>query len=267
MISHRLDQGLQNQKFCCLVCNKQYTRKTSLEKHKILCDFKIKSQREKQIETEELGDLPNQYQLVKIVQELTLKMMKMEEKMEDMQKWIERKKRKINVIAWLNTNVNPTTGFKEWENTNIEVNQSHFENLMENSLFYTIQRIFEHNLIENNEGFVYPIKCFSQKSGIFYVCEKNMEGLPEWRQLVLNDMNILLKTIQNHMIKTLSNWKIANQGKFNDNDKISELFNKAIIKLMSISFTQDATLSRIKNGLYNYLKTDLKLNMDYEFEF
>jgi len=36
---------------------------------------------------------------------------------------------------------------------------------------------------------------------------------------------------------------------------------------MGISFTQDSTLSRIKNGLYNFLKTDIKHMIDYEFEF
>lgn len=91
--------------------------------------------------------------------------------------------------------------------------------------------------------------------------------MPEWRLMVLNDMNILLKNIQNNIIKQLSIWKSLNQSKLNDNDKVSDIFNKAIIKLMSISFTQDASLSRIKNSLYNYLKTDLKIHMDYEFEF
>jgi len=253
-------------KYNCIVCNKQYTRKSSLEKHKILCDFKIKSQRERIIETEELGDLPNQYELIKIVQELSLKMEKMEEKMEDMQKWIDKKKKKINVIAWLNSNINPTIGFKEWVTSQIKVTQDHFEILMENSLFHTIQRIFEQNLCENTD-FIYPIKCFSQKVGIFYICEKMENNLPEWRPMVLTDMILLLKNIQNCMIKELSNWKMLNQVKFNDNVKISDLFNKAIIKLMSISFSQDATLSRIKNGLYNYLKSDLKMHMDYEFEF
>jgi len=253
-------------KHICVICNKQYTKKNSLERHKILCEFKMKSQREKQIEEEELGDMPNQLQLIKIVQDLTLKMVKMEEKMEEMQKWIERKKRKINVIAWLDTNINPTMGFKEWVLNYVNVNQKHFECLMENSLFCTIQQIFEF-ILENNNDFIYPIRCFSQKSGIFYICEKTDCQAPQWRQLVLTDMNYLLKTIQNKMIAELSKWKLENQNKFNENDKISELFNKAIIKLMSISFTQDATFSRIKNGLYNYLKTDLKMHMDYEFEF
>ncbi len=48
----------------------------------------------KQIEIEELGDVPNHLELVKIVQELTLKLIKMEEKMEEMQKWVIKKKKR-----------------------------------------------------------------------------------------------------------------------------------------------------------------------------
>jgi hypothetical protein len=253
-------------KFGCAVCNKQYTRKSSLEKHKILCDFKMKTKREHQIELEELGDLPTHHQLIKIVQELSLKMMKMEEKMENMQKWVERKKRKLNVIIWLNSNLTPTIGFLEWVNTALTVKAEHFENLMENSLFHSIQQIFEDNLCEKTD-FIYPISCFIQKTGMFYICNLKEDGTPEWRQLVLSDMILILKTIQNGMIKELTKWKADNQHKFDDNDKISILFNKAVIKLMNISFSQDSNLSRIKNGLYNYLKTDLKSVVEFDFEF
>ena len=106
-----------NTRYCCNVCNKQYTRKSSLDKHQILCNFKMKTQRERQIEFEELGDLPNHLELVKIVQELTFKLIKMEEKMGEMQKWVDKKKKKLNVIVWLNANVVPTIGFLEWINT------------------------------------------------------------------------------------------------------------------------------------------------------
>ena len=260
------DKLQSSTKYCCLVCNKQYTRKSSLDKHKILCDFKLKTKRQLQIESEELNDIPNHLQLVKVVQELTFKLLKMEEKMEEMQKWVDKKKRKLNVIVWLNANVVPTIGFLEWINTIFVVKPEHFENLMDNSLFHTIQQVFEHNLCEKGD-FIYPIKSFSQKQGNFYICEKKEDGTPEWKQLVLTDMVLILKTLQNRMIKELAKWKTENQSKFDDNDKISELFNKAVIKLMNMSFTQDATLSRIRNGLYNYLKTDLKTMIEYDFEF
>ena len=245
-------------KFCCIVCNKHYTKKSSLDKHKILCDFKLKTQREKQIEVEELGDTPTHDQLVKIVQELLLKQMKMDEKMEQMQKWIDRKNKKINIISWLNTNAIPTIGFLEWTHTGLIINQSHFEKLMDDSLFNTIQQVFEDNLCEKHD-FIYPIKCFSQKTSVFYICEKKEDGTPEWRQLVLEDMVLILKIVQNNMIKELSKWKNENQHKFDDNSKLSVIFNKSVIKLMNISFTQDNTLAKIKTNLYNYLKIDLKM--------
>lgn len=261
-----LSEDFVTNKFCCAVCNKQYTRKSSLDKHTILCDFKMKTKREHQIESEELGDVPTHYQLVKIVQELTFKMIKMEEKMEQMQKWVDRKKRKLNVVMWLNSNVNPTIGFLEWVHTSLIVKSEHFENLMENSIFHTIQQVFEDNLSEKTD-FVYPISCFSQKVGVFYISDKKEDGSAEWRQLVLTDMILILKTVQNGMIRELSKWKADNQHKFDDNDKISILFNKAVIKLMNISFSQDNNLTRIKNGLYNYLKTDLKSVVEFDFEF
>jgi len=261
-----LSEEIITNKFCCFICNKQYTKKSSLDKHIILCDFKMKTKREHQIELEELGDVPTHFQLVKIVQELTLKMIKMEEKMEQMKKWVDRKKRKLNVVMWLNSNINPTIGFSEWVNTYLMVKSNHFENLMENTIFNTIQQIFEDNLCENTD-LVYPISCFSQKSGVFYICDKKADKTAEWRQLVLTDMIFILKTLQNGIIRELTKWKLDNQHKFDDNDKISILFNKAVIKLMNISFTEDNNMSKIKNNLYNYLKTDLKSIVEFEFEF
>jgi hypothetical protein len=252
-------------KYCCIVCNKQYTKKSSLDKHLILCEFKMKTKREHKIELDELGDIPTHIELVKIVQELALKLMKMEEKMEQMKKWVDKKKRKINVLMWLNTNVTPTIGFLEWVKTYLVVKPEHFENLIENTLFHTIQLIFEDNLSEKTD-FVYPICCFTQKNGVFYICDKKEDRTPEWRQLLFEDMILILKTVQNGMIRELTKWKSVNQHKFDDNDKISILFNKAVIKLMNISFTQDNNLSRIKNGLFNYLKTDLK-TIEFDFEF
>jgi hypothetical protein len=260
-----LSENVSNVHYCCTVCNKQYSRKSSLEKHKILCEFKTKTKREQQVDFEELGDTPTHYQLVKIVQELTLKMIKMEEKMTEMQKWVDKKKRKINVIEWLDANVVPTIGFLEWVNTSLLVNPEHFEDLMENSLFHTVQQVFEHNL-EKHDDFVYPIRSFSQKTGIIYICEKFPDGTPKWKQMQNQDMVLMLKTVQNRTIRVLTKWKGENQHKFDDNSKISDLFNKAVIKLMNISFTPDHTFNRMKNGLFNYLKTDIKM-MDFEFEF
>ncbi len=246
-----------NNKICCNICNKEYARKSSLDKHKILCEFKHKTKTQMQIELEESADIPNHLQLVKIVQELTLKLIKMEEKMEEMQKYVDKKKKKIDVLSWLNTNTQliPSRTFKEWVTNSLFFCQNDIENLMINSLHYTFQKIFESQIkvIENN--YIYPIKAFSQKQGILYIYEiDDSTNISSWRQLKPEDFVFLLKTMQHGLIGELSKWKIENKGKFDESDKIAELFNKAVIKLMNLSFTPDATYGKIRNGLYNYLQ-------------
>ena len=70
------------------------------------------------------------------------------------------------------------------------------------------------------------------------------------------------------MLCELSKWKISNKAKIEEDDKISEQFNKAIIKLMNITIIlHDTNVGRIRNNLYNYLKIDLKNLIEYDFEF
>ena len=88
--------------YSCALCKKGYTRKGSLDKHIVLCEFKSKSKLELQVAVEEASDKPTYDQLVQIVQELSIKYVKMEEKMMEMQQYIDRKKKKVDVISWLN---------------------------------------------------------------------------------------------------------------------------------------------------------------------
>ena len=243
-------------KYSCPVCKKQYSRKLSLDRHNVLCDYKTRSKIEIIVEEEELNDKPSYDELVKIVQELSIKYLKMETKVGEMQQWIDRKKKKVDIITWLNTNENSTVGFLEWVNIIVNVLPEHFIHLMEYTIFQTIQHIFDYNLIEK-KGFVYPIKCFLQKNSVFYICENTEEGNSIWREMELTDFIMLLKKIHNKLLYELTAWKKVNQNLFNDNSKISDQFNKAVIKLMSVGFTQDANTSRIKTTLYNSLKVDL----------
>jgi hypothetical protein len=246
-----------NGKYCCIICSKQYTKKSSLDKHKILCDFRLKTKREKQIEVEEIGDMPSYQELVKIIQEMSFKQMKMEEKIEEMQKLIGKKKEKLDVITWLNSNVIATIGFLEWISIGFIVNPEHFENLMksENTIFDIIQQIFEYNLRERDE-FIYPIRCFTQKQSKFYICEKNEDNTIMWKLLPVEDIKVIISNLQKNIVSQLIKWKAANQKNFDDNSKLATTFNKVVINVMNI--VQESTSTRIKNILYNYLKKDVK---------
>ena len=245
--------------YSCQLCKKEYTRKSSLDKHKVLCEFKTKSKLDLQVEVEEVTDKPTYDQLVKIVQELSIKYTKMEEQFTEMQQYINRKKKKVDVISWLNAHVSPTVGFLEWINMVIIVEPYHFLHLLrpEITIFECLQKVFEYNLLKDD--FICPLKCFTQKNGVFYICDNQIEedSAFAWREMEQKEFVSFLKQVHNKLLGKLSEWRKENYKLFRDDDKVSDQFNKAVIKLMNVSFGQDANMSRVKNGLFHYLKEDL----------
>ena len=94
-------------RLCCEYCGKGYKRRVNLDKHFILCEIVYKAKkkdRKVDKEAEEIdSELPSQKQMYKMLLELALKYNKLEEKVELMNKWVDKKKKKINVLDWLNT--------------------------------------------------------------------------------------------------------------------------------------------------------------------
>lgn len=255
-------------RFACSCCKKTYTKKSSLDKHKILCEFRMKSNRERTIAVEEAADIPSHMELVKIVQELNLKVNSMENKLAEMHKWVEKKKKKINVVTWLNDNVNPTMSFTEWSRHWLQSKPDHFDILMQQPVQVAFQAVLEQCLCQSDV--VYPITCFAQKVNTFYICEKQATS-PEanlWLEMNPIQFQTLIKTVYQSLMKQLIAWKDANQSKFNENERLSIVFNKAVIKLTSVDCSQlhDPNVSRIRNALFAFLKRDLKDIIEFEFE-
>lgn len=248
----------------CNTCEKHYSRKSSYDKHLILCNFLIKSKEEKKIINEESSDLPNYMQLVNIVQELSLKYIRLENQLSDMQKWVDKKKKKINVVSWLNDTIHPTKTFLQWT-SGLQVEERHFEFLLENTIIQTFQLILEENVTSSSvHPEILPIKCFSQKSSLFYIYDTQESG---WRVMTFEDFIKILKPVQTKLLNALIQWKTIKKEEMDNDDKLSILYSKTIIKLMNVSFVQDATTNKIRSQLYNYLKVDLKNLIEYEFEF
>jgi hypothetical protein len=251
-------------KHCCNFCGKNYTRKISYNRHLILCEVIFKTKREKKCEEEETSDTPSRQQLYDIIQELALKQTIMEKKMEEMQKWVEKKKRKMNIIAMLNGRTPPAFTFEEWK-TKIFVGQEDIRSLMENNVIQVMQNIIQRNLTSKS-GELFPITCFVQKANMFYICENN-KPTANWTYLTQEILSGLLKCIHYKLLTEINAWREINADAIKYNDKMSEMYNKLVIKLMNIEFNQETTMTKIRTHMHGYLKIDLKnvFEQDYEF--
>jgi hypothetical protein len=243
-----------------------------------------KSKRLKMCEEEETTNVPSVLQLYNIIEEMALKQQKMEEKMNEMQKWIDKKKKKLNVGHWLNTQFAPPATF-EIRAKSIVVIQEDISVLIEQNFAQTVANILKRNLSPPKDGLVKePLACFSEKVSVFYIYKEQIaetgktgEGLSaakeeqksenKWSKMTPDEFTYLLRVIHSRLLNALCTWRDLNSERIKYNDKFAELYNKTVIKLMGADFNQESTLSKIRTPLYNYLKGDLKNMVEYDYEF
>jgi hypothetical protein len=257
---------------CCLHCGKGYKTRGNLEKHLILCELVHKSKKIIMNEDEDI-ELPSQKKMFQMLLELGQKYNKLEEKVDEINKWVVKKKKKINVLEWLNTNFIPELLFENLSDK-IPIIESDMEFLLENSFLDTINEVFIRTIYNISET-ENPIFAFAQKTNIFYIYDKNGinnnnkidDSKPVWIELPKDKLVRFLNKIQMKISKSFSEWKRKKIEKIRENDGFSILCDNAVIKIMSTEFKQDTTLNKMKSMMYNKMKTDMKALIEYEFEF
>jgi len=273
--SNKSNKSNLKSKSQCSFCNKSYVSLNRLEKHKLICEFKhktlLKSKKKLIIEEEEV--VIDFKSLVLVVQELLLKNMKLEKEVEELQKII-KKKKKIEILQYLNTKIKEPSLSYENMLKNLIIKEEHFELLIKDnsriSIFDLFITLLEENINVENSEYNYPIRCFDKKKGMFYIYDisniSNIDNIGLWKKANQNDIINLYKTFQQKLIGASFIWKNNNIETMKINDKLCNSYNKAIIKIMNL--TLDSNNNKFKNILFNYLKKELFIedNIEYEFE-
>lgn len=272
VINNNNNNNVKKSKSSCIYCSKQYTNKTSLEKHMLLCCILYKSKRQLKIEEEETEDLPSHNKLCFIVQELTLKIKKLEEKLEIQEKFITKTKKKINVLEWLNNNIIPSDDINTFITNKISVKEDEILFMMNNTFHDTLDKIFAENFdndSSNSNSNVNPIFCFIQNSNKFYIYSNtnNTINTNAWSELTKQECIKIFNIIYSKIFKKLMEWKNANEEQINKSEQLDNLYLKTMGKLMSIDFKNETILSKAKSSLFNKIKTDMKNIIEYEFDF
>lgn len=245
---------------CCVHCGKNYKKKTHLEKHIILCELLNKSKKTLIIEDED--DIPSQRKMFQILLELGNKFNRLEEKVDELNKWVVKKKKKINVIDWLNTNITPKIKFDNLIEK-IIIDDNDVKYLFENSFTDTLNHIFSRNIYNLSES-EYPIFAFVQKSNIFYIYENEEAG---WIELNRESIIKFLNKVHMKLFRVFSQHKKDNVDKIREDESFSLLCDRTTLKIMNVDFRQESILGKIIGNMFSRMKTDMKALIEYEFEF
>jgi hypothetical protein len=244
---------------CCVYCGKSYVKKTSLDKHIIICEL-LNNSKSTIIENDE--DVPSQKKMYQILLELGNKFNKLEEKVDELNEWVVKKKKKINVIDWLNTNITPEIKF-DILIEKIIITQDDVKYLFDNSFADTLNQIFSRNIYNLSET-EYQIFAFIQKYNVFYIYENEESG---WMELNREKIIKFLNRVHMKLLKAFGEYKKTNVDKIREDESFSLLCDKTSVKMMNVDFRQESILGKIKGNMYSRMKTDMKALVEYEFEF
>lgn len=249
-------------KYCCPHCNRTYKRKIYFDRHVIGCSIMSKSKSMRSLELEELHDTPTLRELYDLVLEMGKKMSHMEERLDEMQKWVKQKKQKINIIEWLQGQYNPMMTFEDWiKNTTIK--EDDILSLETKGFFEIIVDIFKKNISTMADSI--PVRAFDKENNLLYVY--STDG---WTKMPSIQLNETMKLLHKKFIRALISWKTTNidhctQTELRETNEMR--YNKYIQKSMMAKMSSNQITNRMSNNLYKIIKQNIKDIVEYEINF
>lgn len=246
---------------CCVYCGKSYKSRTNLDKHLVLCEIyhsKINNNEDDFI-------IPSQKHMYQIILGLTLKCNRLENKVNELSKFMTKKIKKIDVLQYLtsNSSIQPTIVFDNITEI-IKINEQDIEYLFNNSYFETMNHILNRSLFINDTNL--PITAFIQKPNNIYIYDKNTENKNSWQLISREKFIKFLNIIQFKISKAFSEWRKNNLQNLMENDSTSILYDKTFSKLMAPEFKTDPTYNKYYTNIYNKIKKDINICIvDVEF--
>lgn len=272
-LANEIPNKIKQPAACCVNCGKNYKKRANLEKHSVICDLLQRSKRQNtnpvldELLVEDNEPMPSQKRMFQMLIELGQRYNKLEEKVDELNKWVVRKKKKINVLEWLNVNINPTMSFENIIEK-IIVTEEDIQNLLNKSFYDVLNDIFART-IYNFEESASPIFAFVQKQNVFYIYDNTTANTTNnvkiWNELSKERLTKFLIKVHMKIVKAFYDWKNLKKNDIKNNETFSTLCDKTILKLLSVEFKEENIYSKVRNMMYSRMKKDMKSLVEYEF--
>ena len=247
-------------KYTCSSCRRGYKSKIYYNRHVSICELMCKSIKERQLENEERDDTPTIRVLYDVILELSNKINNMEKKIKDLSKWADMKKKKINMVDWLNQHQLTEEGKeqKNWEEflLEIKVERRHLENLFQTDYTSGILKVLQDFLTMDQSE---PIKAFDNKFNVLFVYCDN-----KWNILTEQMFQQLINNVVKQLLNEFVTWQTENADRM-DQDDFAIKYSINVKKMMGGNLTREQVYAKVKLDLYKYLKVNMTNIMEYQF--
>ena len=233
----------------CPHCQRSYQRKTFYDRHVAVCNILCKSKRDRALDAEEQSDMPTMHDLYKVVMEMTLKYNALEQKFKDMEKFVNIKKQKLDIVVWLNAKYSTATAvdYMTWFNT-ITVKREHLDVLFQTDYVNGVVKALLDALHREDDS---PVRAFNEKPNLFYIFQNREK---QWSIMDDECYLKLMYLLDKKFMIEFGKWTEENKDKLYLDD-FTLIYAKNVKKIMA---TREHLYSRIKRELYNKLREDLE---------
>lgn len=254
----------------CIYCNKKYIRKTAYNNHLLKCKFARCSYKSKVLPSESLTleslscdvNIDNLFTMVIMLHN---KYEKLESDYNELKKYVNVVKNKINILDYLNQN---------FKHDYLDGAGSNINNFMANLVLKQdhLQKIFKHDYVDgifniiceyidmlNVKGTLLPIKCFNSKENVLYI----FDGL-QW--IIMDDsyLRAFIKSFDKKILTLFVEWKVSAEKSI-DPEIFGEIYIQNMKKVIAGNYEKKNPALMIKSRLYKHLKIDLKSIVHYDF--
>jgi hypothetical protein len=275
-------QRVEN-KFICTYCKKIYIRKTSYNNHLIkckLCRFSsncgktesesetasefVKSDSESVVTMDSLKKDLTIHNLFAMVIMLYNKYEKLESEYNELKKYVNVTKNKINILDYLNEN------FKH-DFMNMDAGGTNITKFIDELVIGEdqLQKIFKYDYVDgifniicdyiNVKGSLVPIKCFNTKENVLYIFDGEL-----WLIMDDNYLRKFIKSFDKKILTKFVEWKKIAE-KTIDPEIFGEIYIQNMKKVIGGNFEKKNPAIMIKSRLYKHLKVDLQSIVRYDF--
>jgi hypothetical protein len=240
----------------CKYCNKTYKSSAHLEKHMYLCKLMC------DVATENinvLDDIPTPRTMYRMLIELAGKYKNMEEKYDNLNKYVVKKKKKINLTDWLNDNIERPiiVNYSSYMDDNFAVTLEEID-----ILFNANYNDFFSIILEKIDFNGSPLVAFKEKANVIYGYVED-----KWSELTKAELSSLFFRCKKTIFSKALELKTLKTDEITKSDKLEAKFDRLMLKLINTEMTNDGLYNKLRQCLYNRIKMEIKNIVEYDLEF
>jgi hypothetical protein len=236
----------------CKYCGRDYKEKFNHDRHAQTCEFLSKTRREQDNEIDSFEKLPTPKEMFLLIQELSIRIEKIEKENTELKNIITHKIRK-NFTDFLNQINPPDFAFDEFITMMVNDVEKYLPIVYEKDLLKANIELFNYFVEKYNDKL--PIRAFDIKQNIFYIYDSENR----WSVISNQEFDKILARISYRFLVEFNRcWYLVNKDKLQD-DNYKEMYFDYYRKILGGErISDESRYQRIRAHIYNKIKKNIK---------